>query len=317
MTHVTDHKVECTHCHLEIEHVVPRHLETARTECETCHGSGHSPQRDLYAGIGGKGVEPMPDVMYLAGIRCEGCHLDEGEGVTRTASAVSCMSCHGPGYRNLYATWRDAIESRTRALRRQMDRTTRQIGGQALEDLGDAHFNLRLVEQGRGVHNYRYSLALLDASHEQMNAARARAGLSAVETPWAVASYESDCLGCHAGIELQRGRSLGPEFSHSPHVVDAGLECTSCHSTHEAREREDLSALLIGASDCATCHHGPSQERRCADCHSGIMDRTLETDLGDFDHSLHAGDMELECSSCHGEAPAFSAPGSDVCSDCH
>jgi nitrate/TMAO reductase-like tetraheme cytochrome c subunit len=94
-THVTDHKVECTNCHLEIEHVAPRHLEAARTECETCHGGGHSPQRSLYAGIGGRGVPPMPDVMYQAGVRCEGCHLQH-EGPTRVGGDVACMSCHGP-----------------------------------------------------------------------------------------------------------------------------------------------------------------------------------------------------------------------------
>jgi nitrate/TMAO reductase-like tetraheme cytochrome c subunit len=58
-THVTEHKVDCLNCHLEIQHKVPKELEIVATECQTCHvGGGHSPQRDLYVGIGGKGGSP-------------------------------------------------------------------------------------------------------------------------------------------------------------------------------------------------------------------------------------------------------------------
>ena len=68
-THVSDHKVECTHCHLEIEHVPPRHLEAAQTGCDACHGAGHSAQRDLYAGIGGKGADARRDVSVGRALR--------------------------------------------------------------------------------------------------------------------------------------------------------------------------------------------------------------------------------------------------------
>ena len=37
----------------------------------------------------------MPDVMYLAGVRCEGCHLETPGHEIRQAGAISCMSCHG------------------------------------------------------------------------------------------------------------------------------------------------------------------------------------------------------------------------------
>ncbi|MGB5401502.1 MAG: cytochrome c3 family protein, partial [Thermoanaerobaculia bacterium] len=129
-THVTDHKVECTHCHLEIEHVAPRHLEAAQSECGSCHGGGHSPQRDLYAGLGGKGVDPRPDVMYLAGVRCEGCHLDHGSGETALAGEISCMSCHGPKYRQIFENWQATIAERASGMRRQIDSTARLLGSE-------------------------------------------------------------------------------------------------------------------------------------------------------------------------------------------
>jgi nitrate/TMAO reductase-like tetraheme cytochrome c subunit len=314
-THVTDHKVECTHCHLEIEHVVPRHMEATRTECSTCHGGGHSPQRDLYAGIGGKGIEPMPDSMFLAGIRCEGCHLDHGDGNARTAGEISCMSCHGPAYRNVFATWSKALAQRTRGLRGQVDESRGRIRDGTSSTLADAEANLGLVERGHGIHNYRYSLALLDAAHEQMNAARAEAGLRRLSTPWPAASYESGCLDCHAGVETQSGEAFGLSFGHRPHVVSAGLECGSCHRSHEEREESGQGPLHIDAADCLACHHGG--KKACDSCHADLLEKAFETDLGDFSHELHAGDMEISCSECHGDGPRFVSPDLEVCSDCH
>jgi nitrate/TMAO reductase-like tetraheme cytochrome c subunit len=310
LIHVTEHKVECTHCHLEIEHVTPQHLDSARTDCETCHGSGHSPQRDLYAGIGGKGVEPMPDVMYQAGIRCEGCHLDDGEGETRTAGEVSCMSCHGPGYRGLFTAWGRALDQRTKGLRRQLDQTVRRVGLSAGEVFDNARFNLELVERGHGIHNYRYSLAVLDTAHEQMNEARRNAGLEPLGTPWPSAAYSSDCLSCHSGIEIQQGVSLGRRFSHGPHVVRAGLDCLSCHTSHQDREVEGVAALTIGSTDCSSCHHG--RKRECTSCHSQVLGTVFETDLGSFSHEIHVDDMELSCALCHGEGRGVSAPDLEV-----
>ncbi|MEK7330764.1 MAG: cytochrome c3 family protein, partial [Candidatus Eisenbacteria bacterium] len=92
--HVTEHKVDCMNCHLQIEHgrAPPPAVAHAggdaagatggevvaeaagATACASCHGSGHTPQQDLYAGIGGRGLPRTPGPMYLAGVTCEGCH---------------------------------------------------------------------------------------------------------------------------------------------------------------------------------------------------------------------------------------------------
>jgi len=97
--HVTDHKVECLNCHIEILHKIPAREQAVATACASCHSeqAGHSPVRDLYRGIGARGVEPKPAAMYLAGIRCEACHTRPLDG-HRGADEVSCMNCHGPPY---------------------------------------------------------------------------------------------------------------------------------------------------------------------------------------------------------------------------
>ena len=314
-THVTDHKVECTNCHLEIQHVAPRHLEAAQSECAACHAGRHSPQRDLYAGIAGKGLPPMPDVMFRAGVRCEGCHFDHDGAGTSTAGAVSCMSCHGPEYRTLFASWSESVAERRAAVRRELDDTARQLGPAAAEALADARANLELVERGRGIHNVPYSLALLGAAHEEINSVRGARGLASFRTAWPEAPYETPCLECHAGIEGRTARPFGREFPHLSHVVGRGLACETCHRPHE--EWEDGGPLRLAARDCTSCHHR-EEARACLDCHAGTRRRTFTTEIGEFSHAVHSGDMELECDACHGQPPQVRLPADrEACAECH
>ena len=323
-THVSEHKIECTNCHLEIEHVAPRELDVVRSECETCHGSRHSPQLDLYAGIGGKGVSPSPDFMFRAGVRCEGCHLEDERSPdsTRIADAVSCMSCHGPGYRKLYEGWTATLETRTKAIGRQLDETAPRLTA-ASTAFADARANYDLVAGGRGIHNVTYSLDLLDAAHFQLNEAREEAGLGALPVPWPRAPYESDCLHCHAGAEAAKVRAFGREFDHRAHVIRGGVDCENCHTTHEERETSGLAPLKIGKADCNACHHGGAvaegeEARECLDCHAGVRKHTIAVEEGDFSHANHVDDEGLECTDCHGEYPALRRePDRDFCSDCH
>lgn len=315
-THVTDHKVECTNCHLEIEHVAPRHLEAARTECATCHGGGHSPQRSLYAGIGGKGVPPMPDVMYQAGVRCEGCHLQH-DGETRVAGDVACMSCHGPRYRTLFEDWNITVKNRTAAARRQLDATSRLMGEQASTVLADAKHNLELVERGSGIHNVKYSLALLQAVHRQQNEARGLVGRGEVSPPWPVPPYETPCMECHAGAESRTRSVWGKSFSHTRHVMRQSLDCETCHRSHDERESTGEQHLRLTRADCQRCHHGDTA-RDCASCHSTVRERTFAVEFGDFSHVAHIDDMEIACTDCHGPAPRISARADrTLCADCH
>jgi nitrate/TMAO reductase-like tetraheme cytochrome c subunit len=317
--HVTEHKVDCMHCHQEIEHVTPQHIQVAQTECGTCHAPGHSPQRDLYAGIGGKDVPPMPDFMYRAGVRCEGCHLDLGDARdVRTAGEISCMSCHGPDYRQIYQDWSQTLQRRTAALRRQLEATSKLTGSSPPSAYFDARANLELVERGTGVHNFPFSIALLDAAHGQLNEARQDAGHRTLSLPWPQVPYESACLECHQGIEERTSRALGRRFPHGRHVVAQGIDCEHCHTSHEEREREGVSPLRLGADDCSSCHHGGPDRGTCLDCHGPLLEQTFTTEKGEFDHALHVTEMELDCETCHGEPPGGRLPADrEVCATCH
>lgn len=316
--HVTDHKVDCLNCHLEIQHGKPWHAEAAAAEsgCGGCHRSGHSPQRSLYAGVGGRGVPPMPAPMFLAGVACEGCHiqLPGHEADTARATEISCMSCHGPRYHSVYQQWKAITRDRTSALRMQLQSTTSLFPAEEPPSLSDARYNLELVEKGKGVHNLGYSFALLQESHRLINEARKNKGSRPLSIPWPEVPYSSPCLKCHQGIELQEASAFGQRFSHESHVVGHKLECDVCHRPHE--ERTSSEVLRFGSEGCAACHH-KEKEADCRQCHSAIMEDTVPSFRGDFAHFLHV-EMTEECLSCHSiEKGQIYPVDRETCSICH
>jgi hypothetical protein len=315
--HVSEHKVDCTNCHLEIRHVAPPRIEEVTATCNTCHLEGHSPQMNLYAGIGGRGVDPMPDAMFLAGVRCEGCHLQiPGQTTdTRRASDVACMSCHGPSYRKIFLGWKDAVEKRTAGLERQMKQAVSALGDSAPEALENARFNFELVLRGRGLHNLDYAYALLRKAHEDMNLARSERGLSTLPLPWQELPYDSPCLRCHQGIDANSGTIFGRRFRHEPHLIRAGLECLICHRPHDEKPEQEL--VRFDAAACESCHHRDTAAD-CMKCHGSLIRRKVASLLGEFDHGFHLDDLELECADCHDRAVGKgSSLNEQTCAACH
>jgi predicted CXXCH cytochrome family protein len=355
--HVTDHKVDCMNCHLQIEHgkapapvaahaMPPGGAAMAPeaglgSDCESCHGSGHSPQQDLFAGVGGRGVPRMPSTMYLAGVTCQGCHnpaltTAAGRGATPAvaaatgadagiegphsvrAGAVSCMSCHGPSYEPIYRAWKEGVDGRVGALRGQLEATVGAMGLSPPEPWLDAKHNFDLVSRGKGVHNVNFAFALLDQAHEQMNQARRAKGLGALSRPWRVigGGASGQCLTCHAGIEKQSGSFLGRSFAHGPHVTSAQLDCAQCHRPHA--ERAPAEVVKFGAAGCVPCHHQQKvvDAPTCMNCHGDVTQKTLRSFRGEFSHAAHL-EQGLECGTCHAAGSGDPRPAKAVCMQCH
>jgi len=330
--HVSEHKVDCMDCHLHLDHVTPITAETveqkmqlantrihqAATDCRGCHETGHSPQLALYTGSGGRGVAAMPSPMFVAGVRCEGCHqeLPGQTAEVNRASDVTCMACHGPEYRKIYQSWKEGTARRVSAVRSQLAATEGAVGRSGSARLADARFNLDLVERGHGVHNVSYAYALLRKSHEDLNAARRERGLSALPSPWREAPYESPCFACHAGIEDQRGTIFGKRFGHDAHVIEAKLECKVCHRTHQEKPAGEV--LRFGPDGCVSCHHKPPvQVQNCVACHAGVTARVVKSFRGDFDHKLHIEDAGKTCADCHDVSGTAAAVKRGACAECH
>lgn len=343
--HVSVNKVDCQHCHLTIEHgkapaAVATHTSPpahdggsrpdAGGDCRGCHGSGHSPQQDLYAGVGGRGVPPMPSAMYVTGVTCQGCH-DEGAGrehaalaaateggpVVPRASAASCMSCHGPGYGKLHQAWRTSIATRVGALKGQLQASAAVMGVDAPAAWDDARANFLLVERGRGVHNMNFAFALLDKSFEQMNEARKARGLGALERPWRhIPGGGGACLSCHTDIEGRTATFAGQTFRHGSHLGRAQLACADCHRTHAEKAPHEI--VRFGPDGCQSCHHRDARAvtaSACASCHGDVM-RKAASGPGRFSHREH-DDAGLECRECHSLANGDPRPPQSACRECH
>lgn len=316
--HVSDHKVECLHCHTQILHGKDTGPpQQAGGACISCHADGHSPQSELYAGLGAKGVKSRPSAMYLAGIRCEGCHFvpkQRGADQVQSASALSCMVCHGPRYHKMLERWKGVLDQRLSLARRELAQAKGGLGS-GVQELSDAEDNLLLVERGHGVHNVDYALDILAANHALLNTALKRVGRPGLSgTGWEPPPYQNDCLRCHQGQESRTGTFAGKPFAHRPHVVDRKMDCVACHRPHEEREPDEV--VSMPAQECAPCHHPPAAKNECSHCHAAITGQTLAYQGKKFSHQYHLEEEGLKCLDCHTlqERPGLKAK---ACADCH
>jgi nitrate/TMAO reductase-like tetraheme cytochrome c subunit len=331
--HVTEHSVQCLHCHIEIQHKVPAREEAVAAGCESCHSAaaGHSSVRDLYRGIGAKGVTPRPANMYLAGIRCEACHNRHRNG-NKVASDVSCMTCHGSGYLVIYRNWRAGLSHRMDGLRAEWQKAKDALAqaGKTIDQVGlaDTQANIDLLDQGQPIHNPGYAVDILKKAHQDVTAALENAGLKASTTPpWVEAPYQIECLKCHFGIEYISVSAFGGEFPHQPHVVSARLRCTICHG-----DMEHHGELRLSADGCNHCHERITKPmsdvtpEQCLACHTADIGKVSE--IVKFPHEKHI-EAGLDCSLCHAgvtdkphlefarSGDALPKLGHEFCGTCH
>jgi nitrate/TMAO reductase-like tetraheme cytochrome c subunit len=324
--HVTDHKVECLDCHNEILHATMKeHMEGGN--CATCHSTAHSPQQRLYAGVGGKGSDSVPDPMYLAGVRCEGCHFlpaQWGEERILRASEVSCMSCHGASFNQIYARWQKIANDRLQQAKAIIQRAENQFATQPDKALEEARENIQLIEKARPIHNVNYTLRLLNTSLEGINRTLKEQGKPALDVPWEIPPYQSICMTCHAGVETQSASYKGKPFSHTPHVMKNGIDCEWCHEPHPIPPKQQ--PRITGLATCADCHHQQMETPAlCVKCHDQdiaqpvtVRGTVLDRKGLSFDHAMHLEATGLQCLECHATEGALQrTPPAKACADCH
>ncbi len=328
--HVTSHKVECFQCHDEIRHGLLPHdpFESGANDCRSCHDQAHDPGMLVLAGTGAVGVEDRPSRMSETMVDCLSCHTGfgaTGEGAhdkpdhaaASAATEADCFHCHGTAFAGMLGRWQSTVTG-------QVERLTPLLEASATDDpalapeLAAARKNLALIRRdpSRGAHNPAYSMAVardvaarIDRVQEALGlptAGQAAAGLP-------VASADGCADSCHMGIEETATVRLEDRlFPHRKHLLDAGLDCSQCHSSTEH------GMPAFPRQDCASCHHEPAEERPeqdCADCHT-VQAGMFAGEIEGFE-GYPSMMPDLSCSDCHGEADDLMVPDGDTCVMCH
>jgi hypothetical protein len=204
--HVTEHKVECASCHLQIEHslvagsreetIAGARFATDSGTCGMCHEQLHNGPREMFRGTGGRGVPDMPSPMARARVNCIACHMQKKEhgteaevkGQTFVATQDRCDYCHLDKYKGVLDDWRKSVATNLdKAEAALLDAKKLQAAANlGAEDnlkvtrfLDDADFNIRFVKAAHGVHNVTYATALLNVSLDRCRQAREVINLNA------------------------------------------------------------------------------------------------------------------------------------------
>src|SRR6185436_9649848 len=214
--HVTDKKVECFECHVEIQHGRERPAgahPAGDQACSACHDSPHAAAELVFAGAGAPGVAGRPSRMLETHVACAACHSGRsGEKPDRAGLAVAgevdCLHCHGTGYAGMLAEWQSAVGDGLARLRPMLAdlRASASSGGTGseAEELRAAEAELTLLERdgSRGAHNAPFALDVLRSAAQRLDHARATLVPGAAPEALALLSPPADarCAACHVDV---------------------------------------------------------------------------------------------------------------------
>jgi nitrate/TMAO reductase-like tetraheme cytochrome c subunit len=194
LIHVSAGHFDCLTCHDEIRHgdrPMGEQLLTS-SNCTTCHGSKrHSIQEAIYSGTAVAELGTMPDVMYEAGVACDGCHDDVQIAhlgnltlTSRISGSRQCVDCHdNEDYAEELASWQEATKEMLGELEPALAELEKALQSsqapseqlaEAKKLAGSARTKLDMVlrDGSYGAHNAGYVMEILDKVFEEIEKSR-------------------------------------------------------------------------------------------------------------------------------------------------
>ena len=179
---------ECTDCHINIVHGLdPKgHNLPSMWTCFKCHNDEDAPredcglchlgQKEMWEGIAAKEVLEEPAIM-LGEVDCSECHLEENDYLPPSKGQV-CVDCHDDSYADMLKDWQREVKRKSFTLRTILDELAQRMKDikaagtevpdyEVARDLFDkASYNANMIEHdgSKGVHNFDYSISILNAS---------------------------------------------------------------------------------------------------------------------------------------------------------
>lgn len=142
---------KCSNCH---------HIQKSELSCNHCHET----QSRVFSGEAAWLENPLPDIMWDAGLECSSCHYDEDTGVQHP-TGETCNMCHGDGYGEILTMWQEDIQGQVQSIEQDLQQiesgeTTELIRGELLimqEGI------MKIKHDGSsGAHNYSAILETLE-----------------------------------------------------------------------------------------------------------------------------------------------------------
>jgi predicted CXXCH cytochrome family protein len=172
--HVTEHKVDCLDCHLEIQHSLdPEKLVHAASNCQSCHPDHHREQVDMLEGRGAKCVPAQVGGMPVVRVECRSCHRVKEVSATGTvlwkASVEMCTACHDVSDPERLESYSDALKALLPKIEAGILQARDALGSADLgeersaavaKQLDNLQHDLNFLRAANGVHNIHYARTL-------------------------------------------------------------------------------------------------------------------------------------------------------------
>lgn len=314
--HITEHKVECNHCHNTISHQSIARTGDIKPECQACHIDRHNVQYNLFSGQGANGVDPLPSSMFHAGLGCKACHVilpedwHEHPGKsTRKAGPASCTPCHEEAYYKLYHQAKPILSQRIASVENRIKAIQiKKPGANAQKIIARTVENINLLKSGKPIHNLNYTDRILQEANRSLDLIEGK-----TPPPKVLPDTTSEqCIRCHYGQDEVVVAYENKSFSHRNHVHNVKLGCATCHI-----EEKPLHGALRKGSYCMDCHH-KSAAVSCEPCHH--VQRNLIQGEGlfrEYEPDIMF-EVELTCRDCHDIAGIkVNKPTAKTCEACH
>lgn len=270
--HVTDRKVECTQCHIQIRHGKEAvALASEERTCGQCHGIPDNAFERVWKGDL-PGLPLVPSSMAKAGMACTSCHVGDIHAQKAERPIPTCLPCHDADYDKLWPRWQAPMESRIK----ELEQKTAALEP-ALRD--SMRMALDLYARGNPLHNPD----LINVLAERITGTSANGGQS--------------CVSCHPGASSAVVAHNGGIFDHRKHTT-AG-DCAKCH---EPERNEQHGKLRLTSNDCNACHHQPLTQSKadCQSCHA-TQAAVFAGNVPEFAGAMPSFkvDLDIACKDCH------------------
>jgi hypothetical protein len=187
--HTSHVKVECFACHGQVLHGRTEVASiSVMMDCQNCHSNTHQAQRTIYATqhpMQTQGTDRVLSPMFLTHVECTGCHIEQvaqksgaldSLGTVAKAVPRACDNCHEKGTGQQYIPfWQNKIKTMHEEAGRKLDRLKSRRATSGLKETIDQAQSILdsiLSDGSWGVHNFKYTEALLRRADEIVSEAR-------------------------------------------------------------------------------------------------------------------------------------------------